>query len=502
MIAYLYLIISTMKNRVIKTDRTNFSVSGIKKLSIEYLSKPTADFFKKHLCKCISLLVLLTINIHAAKGAAKNILNTANGEGQNFAVIKLTSSKSDVAAFFYFDRFGTLHPIAIGKDQNKIAHVEKITLTSPLILYYAVLPYITPILIVPGDTLSIEVKKQLLTVRSKYSDIDAALKIPVEKSIYAYQENAKRMPLNRREQYLDSCYQISTAVLKSIKQESNRIHLEYLEKAAVYIYLSNKITRKAVDKSPLLYKYLDSVEQYVRDNSLCYTQEHKNLVETYSIAKWGNDFNNINYLQRIYDSSKVYFGADVRNEKLFSLLTGMRLLNKPYYNEYRVKFLIDCNNDELLAYVKRNFNPSSNKYTDSISTISKEKISLKTAIIQNKGNVIYIDVWASWCLPCRREIPNAKKLIERFRNSNLKYFFISIDDNYDSWIDAVQKEGLQNLQNSYIVSNTNSSSFIKDFSISTIPRYLLIDKSGNIVTSNAKGPGDGRLITEIEKLLK
>lgn len=445
--------------------------------------------------------ILFTI-VFTCSNTIKALPIDISDESKSFAILKLTTSKSDFAGFHYFDRFGTLHQIAIGKDENKIEHTEQINLSKPFFLYYSVMPNRIPILLVPGDTIQISVNKNKLTISSIYTGVDAALKIPIQYSVFAYESVMTNIPIKRRERFLDSCYDISKEILIKSQNASNKSIIDYYLKSALYEYLQYKLIRKAVDKSDLLKKIMDSVAFIVNDESFCYSQEHKNLVNTFSNIKWGNNFKEITYFKKMYDSSKAYFKGDVRDENLFSTLHGMRASNNPFYNQYRDLFLKDCENKELLGFVHRNFQTSNNILTDSVYTLSKQIKSIKEEISKNTGNVIYIDVWASWCLPCRREIPDAKRVVEKFKKQNFKYFFISIDDNFDSWIEAVQKEGLVNLQNSYIIRNGNNSSFIRDYHITTIPRYMLIDKKGNFVSTNAKRPSDAKLIDEIEKLLK
>ncbi|MCG3165817.1 MAG: Thiol-disulfide oxidoreductase ResA [Bacteroidia bacterium] len=120
-----------------------------------------------------------------------------------------------------------------------------------------------------------------------------------------------------------------------------------------------------------------------------------------------------------------------------------------------------------------------------------------------KGKVVYIDFWASWCGPCRQQFPFAKQLKEKFTEKERKkitFLYISIDENEESWRSSIEKLEIEGF---HTISPGNwSSEACKFFKISSIPRYMLIDKSGNIADENAKRPGDENIYYDIIELLK
>lgn len=119
-----------------------------------------------------------------------------------------------------------------------------------------------------------------------------------------------------------------------------------------------------------------------------------------------------------------------------------------------------------------------------------------------KGKYVYIDVWATWCGPCRAEIPSLKMVEEKYHGKNIAFLSISVDENKDheKWKTFVTEKQLGGVQ-LFADKNWNSD-FIKYFEINSIPRFLLIDPSGKVVNADADRPSNPRLQKTLDALLK
>lgn len=110
-----------------------------------------------------------------------------------------------------------------------------------------------------------------------------------------------------------------------------------------------------------------------------------------------------------------------------------------------------------------------------------------------KGNYVYVDVWATWCGPCKREIPYLKELEAEYHDKNITFVGLSIDEqkNKDKWKRMVGERDLKGVQ--VLADKDWNSQFVQDYRITGIPRFILIDPDGNIVSSDAPRPSDPQL---------
>lgn len=113
---------------------------------------------------------------------------------------------------------------------------------------------------------------------------------------------------------------------------------------------------------------------------------------------------------------------------------------------------------------------------------------------------IYIDVWATWCGPCIKEIPDLKKIEKMYQNSNIKFVGISIDKKSDKekWKKFIEDKDLEGVQ--LLADAEWDSEFIQKYLISGIPRFILLNPEGKIVRNNAPRPSDIELIKLFDEL--
>lgn len=113
-----------------------------------------------------------------------------------------------------------------------------------------------------------------------------------------------------------------------------------------------------------------------------------------------------------------------------------------------------------------------------------------------KGKYIYIDVWATWCGPCRGELPYLKKLEKQFEGRNIHFVSISLDARKKDWVKMVEKEQLGGIQ----LWGGPEAPIARDYNITGIPRFILLDRDGKLINSNMTRPSDAATYKTLESL--
>ena len=118
------------------------------------------------------------------------------------------------------------------------------------------------------------------------------------------------------------------------------------------------------------------------------------------------------------------------------------------------------------------------------------------------GGIVVVNVWASWCGPCRAELPFLKKIEEKYNGRNIEFVSISVDvaKDHDKWKAFVTEKQLQGIQ--LFADKDWKSDFIMSYGINSIPRFILIDPKGMIVDADAARPSDPKLAEKLDSLLK
>lgn len=114
-----------------------------------------------------------------------------------------------------------------------------------------------------------------------------------------------------------------------------------------------------------------------------------------------------------------------------------------------------------------------------------------TSLDDLKGKFVYIDVWATWCGPCKREIPYLQTLEKKFHGKNIEFVSISVDkpQQHEAWKNMIADKNMSGIQ----LFAGDDQSFQQAYQISGIPRFILLDPKGNIVNANAPRPSDPSL---------
>ncbi len=126
----------------------------------------------------------------------------------------------------------------------------------------------------------------------------------------------------------------------------------------------------------------------------------------------------------------------------------------------------------------------------------------RTSLKDFRGKYVFIDFWATWCKPCIEEIPYIKKLEKKFKNKNISFVGISLDNKkqYNKWRLMVKKLELHNTQ--LFADNSFNSELAKFYNVDFIPHFVILDSEGNIVEARAGKPSGKNTEYLLDALLK
>ena len=120
-----------------------------------------------------------------------------------------------------------------------------------------------------------------------------------------------------------------------------------------------------------------------------------------------------------------------------------------------------------------------------------------------KGKYVYMDIWATWCGPCKVQIPFMKELEKQFHDAPIHFVSVSLDKLEDKpiWEKMVRENQMSGVQ----LFAGREDNFGFDYKIEYIPTFIILDKEGNIMIDRAPAPMDyqtGEINQQLVDLLK
>lgn len=132
---------------------------------------------------------------------------------------------------------------------------------------------------------------------------------------------------------------------------------------------------------------------------------------------------------------------------------------------------------------------------DTFITLEGHSITFQEILVAHKGKTILIDIWASWCGDCIKGMPKVKALQSKYKE--VSYVFLSLDRGDASWKRGIKKYNV--VGNHYYMQNGKECDFADFVNISWIPRYMVVNKAGEIVVFDVIEADDEKLIEAIKK---
>lgn len=286
---------------------------------------------------------------------------------------------------------------------------------------------------------------------------------------------------------------------KFLKMEEGRITYFYANAFLMYPVSHTYLTQ---DTTLVLGKdYYDTLRQYVKeDDDLADNDEYRNyMIETAHVFDEAGK--NIRQLYPKVLAEMSYIGENTKSDKVRESL--IHFLAFTYVEGNGVENITDLQN---LYYTYVTSPRLNDIFKKACAKWDKAAVGRPSPVFKGvdvngkemtlrdfRGKYIYIDMWATWCGPCQKELPFLKKLEEKFKGRNIVFVGLSIDQDKAKWAARVKSGTLSGTQ-LYI---GKGSKFQSDYRISGIPRFILLDPNGRIVNPDMTRPSS----EDTEKIL-
>ncbi len=114
--------------------------------------------------------------------------------------------------------------------------------------------------------------------------------------------------------------------------------------------------------------------------------------------------------------------------------------------------------------------------TYKLTTLKGDQIKFKDIIKKHKGKTLVIEVWASWCSDCVKNMSNVKELQASYPNAD--FVFLSCDKTPEAWAKGIERYEIKG--DHYLIPDGMKGDFGKAIDLNWIPRYIILDKTGKI----------------------
>lgn len=171
------------------------------------------------------------------------------------------------------------------------------------------------------------------------------------------------------------------------------------------------------------------------------------------------------------------------------------------YKEKYGKFLVTEDQKRRFRQIIGKFDNNS-KGHEAIDFKFRDINGKEVALSDFKGKVVYIDVWATWCGPCKGEIPHLAKLEEEYaKNKEMVFMSVSIDQekDIDKWKAMVKEKNMKGVQ---LFAGDRKDDISGPYKVKTIPRFMVVGKDGKIINSDAPRPSSGEIRAVLNAALK
>ena len=243
---------------------------------------------------------------------------------------------------------------------------------------------------------------------------------------------------------------------------------------------------------------LKIIEKSINDEyAALNNSDYNDIIGFYMFAKYmkqkTGDFSANAYFD--FSTNSDLIKGNTKNVFLSRLMYWMRTIPDSLYSPAFEKYDRIVSNKKM----KQSIIKAREDYNSSTKTYFSRAKTIEEIFGKYKGKVMYVDFWASWCVPCRAEMPNAKALKNMLKGKNIIFLYLGYKDKEKAWIKARNQLDIEGEH--YLLTESMVKEADEIFGINGIPHYAIIDKKGNIVSKLAGKPDEvhKQLLTEIDK---
>ena len=233
------------------------------------------------------------------------------------------------------------------------------------------------------------------------------------------------------------------------------------------------------------------------------------VVISYDVRNQMKDFDMHIYDSLVFSGIRKYLTNDELKEYFSSQLAGyvrsfrldrietLKQWVEANFPDAECQAEVNMVYDEMVASFNQPVHEDAELYNLDDEDLSH--LSFDDVLNKYKGNVIYLDFWASWCGPCKAELPNSAKLSKKLENEDVVFLYVSTDKKSEDWEKIIRVMQLHGIH--YRLGANTRKPVFETYGIKFIPHYVLFDKEGNMVENNFSRPGNPETEKRIRELL-
>jgi len=230
--------------------------------------------------------------------------------------------------------------------------------------------------------------------------------------------------------------------------------------------------------------------KYVKNKRLITTEKGTGILRIRSAIKYVED-----------DLLKQMVLTELFSQSLETNNTELVENNSDIISKYITEpFLMEPLLEKFNKVKNWNQNPqiASNAILKNVENTSA-KVIMEDIVQLNKGKVIYIDCWGTWCGACISEFPESKKLMREFKDGNVSFAYICFNSDEKGWKAVLSEHHLEGQH--FLLSSKQSLELRKALEINGFPFYIIIDQNG-VITSKGSHLNPMAAKNKIYELLK